>query len=139
MDKDVIVTVIGRQQHEKDQDTIELVTRGRFRKNGDKFQITYDETEMTGMEGTKTTLEIGGNVVKLMRTGHNNSQMVFEKGQSHLGYYETPYGAFTVGVFSTQMNVNLDENGGEVKIDYALSIDNKFTSVNDFSLRIREA
>ena len=139
MSKNVIVTVTGNQGYENDQDVIELVTYGQYQKDGNDFTVTYDESEMTGMEGTKTTLVINDSMVKLVRTGQNNSQMIFEKGQNHMGYYETPYGSFTVGVFSNHMNVDVNESGGEVKIDYSLSIDNKFTSLNDFSLKIREA
>lgn len=139
MNKDVIISVKGNQHYENDNDCIELITHGKYYKNGDEFIVTYNETEMTGMEGTTTKLTVKNDVVTLMRFGENNSQLVFQKGQKHLGYYETPYGAFTVGIKSSSLKIDLDENGGEIKALYSLEIDNQRAGENDFCLKIREA
>jgi len=139
MNKNVIISVKGRQNHGGEENSIELVTEGKYYKKGDHYFVTYKETEITGMEGTTTTLKIEDNKVTLMRFGENNSQLVFEKGQKHLCYYETPYGAFTIGVLSNQVDIRIDDCGGEIAVGYELEIDNTAIGVNDFYLQIREA
>ncbi|MDK2799353.1 MAG: hypothetical protein PWP27_1235 [Clostridiales bacterium] len=139
MNKNVIISVKGNQQYVDDKNSIELVTQGKYYKKGDHYFITYKETEITGMEGTTTTLKIGDGKITLMRFGQNNSQLIFEKGQKHLCYYETEYGSFTVGVFSNDVNINLDDYGGEIAVDYSLEIDHAKAGENDFYLQIREA
>jgi uncharacterized beta-barrel protein YwiB (DUF1934 family) len=136
-DNKVLISVKGTQQYEKNNDDIiELITEGKYYKKGNKYFVTYEETEITGMKGTTTTIKMEGEKVTLLRFGENNSQLIFEQGQKHLCHYETIQGAFTVGVFSNNVNVNIDEQGGQVSVDYNLQIDNSHSSKNDFVLNI---
>ncbi len=139
MDKNVIISLKGNQgARGYFGDDLELVTEGRYYKKEGAYYITYNESEVTGMEGTTTTLKIHDGVITLMRTGAVNAQFVFERGRKHLSYYDTAYGAFTVGVFTNDLNINIDENGGEIWVDYKLEIDNNKTGENDFYMQIRE-
>ncbi len=139
MNKNVLISVKGNQQYSDDSDSIELITEGKYYKKGDNYFITYKETEITGMEGTTTTLKVGKDKVTLMRFGENNSQLIFEKGQKHLCHYETPHGSFTVGVFTNIMDVSVNDKGGKIEVDYSLQIDQMQTVNNDFCVQIREA
>jgi uncharacterized beta-barrel protein YwiB (DUF1934 family) len=138
--KDVIISVKGSQiSEDSDENVMELITEGKYYKKGDTYFITYKESEVTGMKGTTTTLKVGDNMVTLMRFGSVNSQFVFQRGQKHVSYYDTEYGAFTIGVYTNQMEVKVDDNGGEIRVGYELEIDNNKTGENDFHMFIREA
>jgi uncharacterized beta-barrel protein YwiB (DUF1934 family) len=138
VNKNVIISVKGTQTSEQDDNNLELVTEGKYYKKGNTYFITYKESEVTGMEGTTTTLKVVDGVVTLMRFGSINSQMIFEKGQKHISYYDTAYGAFMIGVYASHVDIRVDDNGGEIKVDYALEIDNNKTGDNDFHMQIRE-
>jgi len=139
VNKDVIISVRGAQYGENHTvDTIELITQGKYFKKGDDYYITYRESEVTGMEGTTTTLKISDGVITLMRFGAVNSQFVFEQGKKHISYYDTLYGAFTIGVFANEVDIKINERGGEIKVDYHLEIDNNRHGENDFHMFIRE-
>ena len=99
MDKSVIISIKGRQSYENVEDeTIELVTEGLLAKEGEgAYTLSYQESELTGLEGTLTTFQIEDGRITLMRHGEVNSQMVFEEGRRHLSMYNTPYGALAVG------------------------------------------
>ena len=73
-----------------------------------------------------------------MRFGSVNSQFIFEQGQKHLSYYDTTYGTFTLGVYANEVEVNVNDEGGEIKVDYQLEIDNNKSGENDFHMFIRE-
>lgn len=91
------------------------------------------------MEGTTTTLKIGEDgVVTLMRFGSVNTQFIFEQGQKHMSYYDTKYGTFTVGITTNIVRVDIDDKGGEVRVDYQLDIDDNKSGQNDFHMFIRE-
>jgi len=140
MNKDVIISVKGCHKYEDvDDDVVEVVTSGKYYKKGENYYITYKESEMTGMDGVTTTLKVEVKKVTLMRFGPNSSQLVFEKGQKHMCHYDTGVGAFTVGVFSKQVDVLLDERGGNISIDYLVEINNQIKGKNDLELNIREA
>lgn len=99
MEKDVVISIKGMQKYEgNDPDTVELVTAGRLMKDKAGYTLSYQESEITGLEGTLTTIQVEGEQVTLMRMGEFNSQMVFQEGRRHLSMYNTPYGAMSVGV-----------------------------------------
>jgi uncharacterized beta-barrel protein YwiB (DUF1934 family) len=139
MNKNVIISVKGNQTTtDKDSNVLELVTEGTYYKKGHSYYITYKESKVTGMEGTTTTLKIKNGVVTLIRFGTVNSQFVFEQGHKHLSHYDTVHGTFTVGVFANEVNIKVDDKGGEVWVDYSLEIDNSKSGENDFHMSIRE-
>ncbi len=139
MNKNVIISVKGTQSSEgSDTSRLELVTEGKYYKKGDSYYVTYKESEVTGMEGTTTTLKVSGGTVTLMRFGSVNSQFIFEEGQKHVSYYDTMHGAFTIGVFTNKVDIAVNDDGGEIWVDYQLEIDNNKSGENDFYMHIRE-
>lgn len=140
MNKNVIISVKGIQSTVgKDTNSLELITEGKYYKKDNAYYVTYKESEVTGMSGTTTTLKISDGVITLMRFGSVNTQFIFEKGQKHMSYYDTIYGTFTVSVLASQVSVNVDDSGGEIKVDYDIEIDNNKTGENDLHMYIREA
>lgn len=140
MNKNVIISVKGTQTSvNQDVNELELLTEGKYYKKGNAYYVTYKESEVTGMEGTTTTLKILDGRVTLMRFGAVNTQFIFERGQKHMSYYDTVHGAFTIGVFANEVNVDINDCGGEIKVDYEIEIDNNKSGINDFHMHIREA
>lgn len=140
MNKEVIISIIGNQSMDQnDTDRIELITEGKYYKKDDKYYITYKESEMTGFSDTTTTVKVEGDRVTLIRFGANNSQLVFEKGQRYVGHYDTPYGAFTIGVMPNNVLIDIDDSGGQINVNYSIEINNGSVGKNDFFMTIREA
>lgn len=141
MNKDVIIFVRGIQTSANmDSNTLELVTEAKYYKKQDTHYITYKESTVTGLEGTTTTIKISEDgVVTLIRFGSVNTQFIFEKGQKHLSYYETEHGTFTMSVIANKVAVAMNENGGELRVDYHLEINNNIAGENDLHMYIREA
>lgn len=138
MKKDVYISIKGSQEYEDDRDSMEITTAGRFYNKDGKFYLSYVEGEMTGLEKCNTTLKISPDgIVTMMRRGQTNTHMIFEKGRCHIGHYETPYGDFTISVTAKHVNVNIDENGGNIDIDYIMDINNVARSRNGISLTVR--
>ena len=140
MEKDVIISIKGTQKYENaDQDVIELVTEGRLEREGGSYTLSYQESELTGLDGTLTTFQIEPERVTLLRVGEYNSQMVFEEGRRHMAMYNTPYGAMTVGVNTRHLLAELDDQGGDIEIDYAIEIDHAIAGRNIFQIKVKEA
>ena len=140
MEKSVILSIRGQQTTDdtNSPDVIELVTEGTLtgHDNGN-YTLRYQESELTGLDGTQTTIQVEGGSVSILREGQVNSQMVFEEGRRHLTMYNTPYGAMTLGVNTRRMKVDLDETGGSIEIDYALEVDHAVAGENLFSIYVR--
>lgn len=140
MNKNVIINVKGTQTDiSNDTNTVELITEGKYYQKGSNYYVTYKESEVTGMLGTTTTLKVGNGVVTLMRFGKVNNQFVFQKGQKHISSYETEYGVFTIGVYAENVNIDINDTGGEICVGYQIEIDNQSAGKNNFYMQIREA
>jgi uncharacterized beta-barrel protein YwiB (DUF1934 family) len=137
--KDVIISIIGTQRMEDGTESIELVTDGKYSFDADKSVLTYMESEITGMNGTKTTFEVGKNLITMIREGTVNSQMIFEKGKKHVFLYETPFGAATLGVNTHRIKSGLGEHGGDMELEYAVDVDNMRLGTNAFRINVKEA
>ena len=140
MEENVIISIKGSQLYEgQEPDVTELVTPGTLRREKEGYTIAYEETELTGLEGTTTQLHIAGPRVTLLRQGSVNSQMIFEVGRKHLSMYETPYGSLAVGVDTRRLKNTVGEGGGELEIDYAIEIDNLLAGKSLFRLSVKSA
>ena len=106
-----------------DPDATELVTEGTLELMEEGLRLTYQETSLTGMEGTTTTFEITGPQVTLRRAGTVNSQMVFEEGRQHTSLYETPYGELSVDIQTSALRHNLSDRGGLLEIRYSIAVE----------------
>ena len=65
-------------------DIIEVVTPGEFLMIEDGFKAIYEETEISGMEGTTTKLKIFGNEISLEREGTTTTKMDFKKNNKEV-------------------------------------------------------
>ncbi len=121
MKKKAIISVSSRQTGE-DNDVIEVITPGSFYKKDDTYYAIYKETKISGMEGTTTTLKIAGDKFSLIRTGSTTSKMEFHKGKDNISMYNTPYGTIELKTETNKLVVNLDDEGGNIFIDYVMNI-----------------
>lgn len=139
MEKKVIITVSGSQRIEdQEQEDIELVTEGSYDYAGDTGSFRYEESEVTGMEGTTTEFHVSPTEVVISRKGTFASRMVFVEGRKNVFLYETPYGSATLGVDTHKITNRLGEHGGELNIDYSLQVDRMMVSRNRFFVKIKE-
>ena len=138
MKKDVYISIKGSQDYGDDKNGMEITTAGKFYDKDGKYYLSYAEGDFSGMEKCNTTLKISPDgIVTMMRHVQTNTHMIFEKGKCHIGHYETPYGDFTISVTANDINVALDENGGNIDIDYIMDINNISRSRNGISLTVR--
>ena len=134
----VLLSIRGEQYFDGiDPDATELMTEGTMALTEDGIVLSYEESELTGMEGTTTTFEVKGPRVTLTRSGAVNSQMVFEEGRQHTSLYETPFGELSVDIQTSELKHNLSERGGLMEIKYSIAVEHTVTGRNCFKIRVR--
>ena len=135
----VLLTIRSEQHYEDmEPDSIELMTEGTLTLTGEGGMVlSYQESELTGLEGTTTAFEIRGAQVILTRTGSVNSQMVFEEGKQHTSLYETPFGELAIDIQTSRLRHSLTERGGLLDLRYSISVDHSATGRNAFKIRVR--
>ena len=134
----VMLSIRGEQYFDGiDPDAQELLTEGTMTLTEDGMVLAYEETALTGMEGTTTRFQIRGPRVILTRSGTVNSQMVFEEGRQHTSLYETPFGELSVDIQTSVLKHNLTERGGLMEIKYSIAVEHTVTGRNCFKIRVR--
>ena len=138
MKRPVVLTVRGRQSYAgQEPEIIELVTEGSMELCRDGWEISYEESELTELEGVTTTFRVEPDKVILTRSGQLNSQMVFQEGTSHDSLYQMPFGTLMLTVKATRVFYDLVPDGGSIDLVYHITIENAEAGVIDYHLDIR--
>lgn len=135
--KDVIIAIASRQDFEGcEPDNIHLITAGRLYRRAGKYFVSYDESQLTGMEGTRTTLKLEAQQVTMTRTGTHPAQMLFAKNKRHVGLYQTDVGSLAISTHTSQLVNTIGENGGVLQIDYTVEIDSALAGTHRFEMAV---
>lgn len=138
MKKRVMLSICGRQYYPgQDPEVIELVTEGTLEFRDGGWDICYEESELTGLAGTRTTFRLEPGKVILQRTGRLNSQMIFREGISHDSLYQMDFGALLLSVCAKQIEAQVDGNGGTVDLVYSVEIEHGDAGLVEYHLDIR--
>ncbi len=133
-----IIKIIGTQTVDNETESVELTTSGTLEQTADGWEIRYEESEATGMEGTSTTVHVSPNKVLLERTGSNAGFLLLEKNVRHHSNYSTPYGALDLGTYATSLEYTLTPMGGELEFAYTLGFNGIVNSEHTVHITIQE-
>lgn len=136
MKKKAIISILSHERLSKD-DAIEVVTPGDFYKKEDEYFAVYEETEISGMEGTTTTLKISKEKLSLLREGTTNAEMHFDKNKQCTTLYNTPYGVLEIKIDTDDLNIDVDDKGGEVFIRYNMIIAGQTSQNTELKIKIK--
>lgn len=138
MKQPVVLSIRGRQSYEgQEPDVIELVTEGTMAFVDGGWDISYEETELTGMAGVTTTFRVEPGKVTLRRTGKLRSEMVFQEGVRYESLYQLDFGALLMTVTAQQVYFDIVPDGGTIDIVYYIEIENSAAGTVDYHLDIR--
>ena len=138
MKKEVTLSIEGRQTYQdQEPEVIELVTEGTMEFRSGGWDISYEESELTGLAGVTTTFRVEPGKVTLTRKGPLNSTMVFQENVAHESLYQMPFGALMLSVKATSVFFDIVPDGGVIDLSYHISIENSEAGVIDYHLDIR--
>ena len=140
MMKDVWITISNQQNdgREKDGNTMLFDTTGYYFFDDGVGVLRYQESELTGLEGTRTSVMVMPNQVVVDRDGMLTGRMVFREGVRDSFPYSTPYGQLLLGIDTRKIRHHFDENGGDVEIDYITDLGHAFVAKNKFKISVKE-
>ena len=138
MKRDVVLAIRGRQSYaDQEPEVIELVTEGTMEYTNGGWDISYQESELTGLEGVTTTFRVEPGKVVLSRNGALQSKMVFQEGVAYDTLYRMAFGTLMMTVKATFVFFDIVEDGGVIDLSYNLDIENAAAGVIDYHLDIR--
>lgn len=111
---------------EEEDVLLEIRTQGTLTRDADgRISLSYDETELTGMEGSTTTVtfaEDAPETVTMLRYGSVTTTLVFEHEKRHICVYETPIMPFEICIYARRVENELTVDGGSMLLDYLIEI-----------------
>lgn len=138
MKKNVTLAIRGSQRYQdQEPEVIELMTDGTMEFRNGGWDISYQETELTGMAGVTTTFRVEPGKVTLARTGALKSTMIFQENVVHESLYQMPFGALMLSVKATSVFFDIVPDGGVIDLSYNIEIENTQAGIIDYHLDIR--
>lgn len=139
MIKDVLITVKGEQSIQGENDSTQLTTYGRFGLRDGKYFISYEEGQIEGSGNVKTKININSpDLVVINRSGDIESRMEIAKGVRKSCLYSTTVGNIYIDVYGEKISVNLNENGGKIKLQYGIFSGLNVISQNKVEITVKE-
>ena len=125
-------TLTGEEPQE-----LELVTEAQYvYKNGNHY-ILYDESVLSGLDSSKTTLKISPGKVMIRRFGNQESVLQFEVGNRFVTQYPTPMGLFRIELTTQSLSAEVCEGPkGRVEIQYTMMMQSSIESRNEIIIEI---
>ena len=141
MKKDVLISIKGVSSVEnEDADVVEFFTTGEYYKEDGSYYISYQESEVTGFEGSRTVLKVEDeNMVTMERSGAAEAQLIIQRGVRHQCRYDAGYGEMTIGVSGGRIRSTLTETGGDLDFAYSLDINTMLAVENEMYIRVEES
>lgn len=138
MAQEVVLSVKGSQSYAgQDPEVIELVTTGTLENTPEGWKLSYEESELTGLEGVHTTFLVNGDLVTLTRTGRLNSEMIFRVGESHDCLYQMEFGVLMLTVCATRVETDITPAGGTIDLRYSIEIEQNAAGIIEYHLEIQ--
>jgi uncharacterized beta-barrel protein YwiB (DUF1934 family) len=135
MNKKAVISVTSVQGGDKEP--ISVLTPGDFYIKDGTYYARYKETEISGMNGTITTLRIKKDELVLIRKGTTNAKMEFSKDLKNVSMYDTPYGTLQIKTDTKYIKIDVDENGGDVVVKYNMDISGQKVPMTTLEISIK--
>lgn len=128
-DPDVIRAQLEERESEA-VETLDLITEGTIFRLTDPetgvetVTVAYDESELTGMAGSRTTIihrSDDPGLVTMIRSGMVNTALTFRAHHRSVCTYDTPYMPFQIGIHGIAVD-NRIVSDGVLVLDYIIEI-----------------
>ena len=134
----VMLAIRGIQRYQdQDPEIIELTTEGTLEKQKEVWEIAYEESDLTGLDGVTTAFRVGPRGVILKRTGKLENQMIFMEGKRHESLYRIDIGALMIAVKATRVNTAVNELGGTLDIHYQIEIEDTAMGTVEYHVQVQ--
>lgn len=122
---------------------IEFTTDGTLSDDGNRIEVSYEESELCGMAGARTTLlfdKVSPGLVTMVRTGSYTTSLVFNAAEVRQRcMYDTGImPPFELSVLTRRIDNRLSYEGGTLTLDYIIEMRGVKTEFNSLVMEVRE-
>ena len=130
----VKITIDSHAKGISGDDHLQTIFFGRMTERDDKFYVVYDETSVTGLEGTKTTIKWDNERIVILRYGKLEHRQEFSLGLTDNSLYKTPYMDIDVVAKTEKLDIDCEDGIWKLCVEYSTEIGED--APNEISLKI---
>ncbi|WP_419499419.1 DUF1934 domain-containing protein [Dialister invisus] len=139
VEKQVMIRCKSIQRDERGKaEEVVLETAGVYGEDEDCRYLTYEETSLSGMEGTTTTIRMYGDHVTLSRQGSFLQETEYRPGTVAKSEYITPAGPVEITVSSKEITDMVSGGKGRLRLVYDIEMKGLFSHLNEIIIDVRE-
>ena len=133
-----LITIEGLQVLGWDRN-VTLSTLGDYKKDKDKYYISYNNYNEQNKEYDVTLLEVDAdNKVVFTSSGDTGSHLVIERDQKNFSHLRTDMGDAILGVRADRIRNTLTDKGGRLSLSYAMDINASELFHNNLDITVKE-
>lgn len=139
-EKKVMIACTSLQRDEEGRtEKIVLETPGVYGKTKTYSYVKYEETSLSGLAGTTTTIRMYKDYATLSRTGAFLQETVFRPGTVERSSYMTPMGPVEMITTAHQVENSINKGNGRLRLVFEVELKGLFVHVNEIIIDVREA
>lgn len=128
---------------DNEPERIEFTTDGTLSDDGKRIELSYEESELCGMAGSRTTIlfdKVSPGLITMVRTGTYSTSLVFNAADRRQRcMYDTGIlPPFELCVLTRKIDNGLSFDGGTLTLDYIIEMHGVKTEFNSLLLEVRE-
>lgn len=137
MKKDVLIEVENTQTLGGRDEKYTVSVNGTLEYDDGCYKLTY--TEYDGeLKGCKTFVTVEGDSVSVAREGGYSTELKLKNGERRTSVYSTPYGEFSLGLFTNRIFSDMSENGGTLETEYTIEFAPDSKALNSMKITVSE-
>ncbi|WP_302167654.1 DUF1934 domain-containing protein [Dialister invisus] len=139
VEKQVMIRCKSIQRDERGKaEEVVLETPGVYGEDENCRYLTYEETSLSGMEGTTTTIRMYEDHVTLSRQGSFLQETEYRPGIVAKSEYITPAGPMEITVSSKEITDTVSGGKGQLRLVYDIEMKGLFSHLNEIIIDVRE-
>ncbi|MBQ2952126.1 MAG: DUF1934 domain-containing protein [Clostridia bacterium] len=130
----VMVNVVSFSRVGEEEETpMRLRCSGQMRPTSGGCMLRYREVQTEESTGETLVQDVVLNIqpdrVSMTRMGDYGTTLVFVRERRFEGAYHTPFGDLALALYTTQLDVRLNADGGSVHLEYQLDMQGNYAAV----------
>lgn len=137
MKRKVLLQIYSEQRYEGDESQVsELTTVGTLEELEGAIRLSYEETELTGLQGTTTAFTLYPDKIVLQREGSLRSEMIFDIQKENRSLYDMGMGALMLTVRTMSLVQAMSAQGGFLAVDYDLIVEDSYMGQVSYRIQV---
>ena len=116
---ELVLSGLHASGQEQESEAVETVQPAQYFKRNDSHYLLYEEKMDEDQAPCRSRIKFRDHLLELTRQGTAEMHMIFEENKRHMIPYNTPYGQLMLGIETSRVLVEEQEDQIHVTVEYS--------------------